>query len=215
MLGLLWAISSATAQDIDCSTVRLNLPESLSYKIPGTFPNPSKDEYKLLAIEKIDFKQCGIDIVSDGKGNTVVNAGSRENLIKLLNKEDSDSKNFAMSMVGFSGYKYPTIREGFYSYTVWFVYSFDSGEVRNLETDETKLSATLLKDATIGYKVNDGPLTPFFYEGKIIPATIPINSKTIDVFAIRKSYSNGVDRIRIDLEKGSYQIWKKHPFPSN
>lgn len=214
LLALVLTGTVAGAQNIDCSTVQLDSIDSLWYDGPGNFPNTKENVYISLDIDKIDFNQCGLTVSSDGIGNWTVNAGSREKLASFLKAKNSDESYFHVLMVGDTGYQYPTLKQGYYFHSVSFMFDLDSNEVYNPQSDEDLFSQAFLNDATIGYKVNDGPITPYFYKGEIIPATLPVNTKTIDIFSIRKGRPIGSDHVRIDLEKGSYQVWKEFAFPA-
>lgn len=213
--ALLAFSATSGAQTVDCSTVRVGFTGLFQYKIPGTFPNPSKDIYKSLDIEPTNFNECGYTVTSDSS-KIVIKASSLTELFKLLGQNMSRDPYFAIPFVGFSGYKYPAIREGFYSYSVWFTYNPRTGEIGTFDSNaQSRADIAILKSAAAGYKVNGGPITPFFYEGVVTKAKLPVDTKTIDLYAIRGSYSDGFDRVLIDLENFTMTLWKKHEFPKS
>lgn len=212
LLALLSVASVAAAQTVDCSTVKLTSLRSLSYKTPGVFPNPPKEELKLLSLDKVDFNACGMKIISDGQGYISVNLGSKANMLKVINSDTMDNS-LSVAIVGISGYKYPTLRQDFYSYSVWFDYDTSTGVLKTFDTDSARVAVSTLRDASVGYKVDNGPMTPFYYDGKIIPAKLPTNITILDIYALRSSYQDGFDRVRFNIPAGSYEMWKTYPFP--
>jgi hypothetical protein len=212
---LLALSATGAAQTVDCSTVQVSSFGLLQYKIPGTFPTPPKDVYKSLEVEPVNFNECGYTVTSDTK-KIVIKAGSLTELYKLLGMNEMKDPRFAVAFVGFSGYKYPTLREGFYSYSVWFTYNPLTGEIGTFDQSaESRATIATMKSATAGYKVNGGPITPFYYDGVVTKAKLPVDTKTIDLYAIRGSYNNGFDRILFDLENATVTLWTKHEFPKS
>ncbi|MFD2610166.1 hypothetical protein ACFSR9_12055 [Deinococcus taklimakanensis] len=206
---------TAFAETVDCDSVSVGSYSMLTYKIPATFPNPSKTEYKSLEIEPASFKGCGYEVTSDTRVISI-KADSRQGLFKLLGMDKMKEPFFAIPFVGFSGYKYPSLKMDFYSYNVWFTYAPGSGQIDTFDYDaETRAVNQTLKSASAGYKVDGGPLTPFYYEGVITKAKLPTTTKTIDFYAMRGTYSNGYDRILIDLSNNSVTLWKKYDFPKS
>lgn len=209
---LLALVSTAAAQTVDCSTVEIGSFLSFSYKETAVFPNPSKSVNKSLARENIDFNTCGYRVLGD-QNKIIIKASSMQSLLKLIGQEES--KSVSLSMIGLSGYKYPSIREGFYSYNVWVDIEPATRKVDTFRLEDSLAELALFKDAAIGYKIDDGPMTPFFYEGKVMPFVYPAGTKVIDFYALRGSYSNGYDRFQLDLSNNIITLWKKYDFPKN
>lgn len=203
--------SAAFAQSVDCSTVKVGSFLILEYKETATFPNPSKSIYKSLDGEPINFNSCGLSVSGDTK-KIVIKASSMADLLKFTGMEKLGR--FAVGMVGFSGYKYPSIREGFYSYSVYVNLDPVKREVDTLNTSESSAVLSVMKDATIGYKIDNGPITPFYYEGKLTPFKFSESTKVIDFYALRRNYNNGYDRISFDIPNNTITLWTEHEFPT-
>jgi hypothetical protein len=216
VLAFLTLATAAVAQTLDCSTINLGQLGRLSYTVLEVPPNLSKRESYSLERTIIDFEDCGVKIIADGEGYASVFIADKRQFYKLISIPNATIKNrVSFPMVGVNVYEYPSTKEVLYSRNAWLVLFADTGNLGTFSLPETASDLEFLKEATISYKVDGGPLTPFFHEGKVIRATLPTNIKTLDIYASRSDYDKGFDRVRIDFENSSYELWKKYPFPAN
>ncbi|CAM3309386.1 hypothetical protein DEDE109153_10740 [Deinococcus deserti] len=69
------------------------------------------------------------------------------------------------------------------------------------------------KDVAIGVKVDDGALTPVWYDGQFSRFNFDASvNKTLDIFVTTGTYTR-FERVNLDLNANSFTIWKKHEFP--
>ena len=140
---------------------------------------------------------------------TTITAKSFADLVKLTNQ--SGSNRFYFDLVGISGYKYPSLKQDFFSYGLFLTLDPSTRKV-GISTVGQK---SLFRDASIGYKMDNGPMVPFHYEGVITPFTYPATTKQLDFYTLRKYYSDGYDRVLFDFSNNTITLWKKFEFPSN
>lgn len=205
------SLSAAGAQTVDCATVQLPLIDTLLYTVPDTFPNPSKRELKFLGSETVQFSACGMTITSDTKGNYAVTTGGAQKLQALFTGSDGTAL-FPAIFASRDTYKNLATKEGPYSQKAWLAFDFKTRLLSSIVSTPEELEGLQLVSA--GYTFDGGPLTPFFYEGKIQPVTVPTGTRVVDVYVLRRGVSGGFDRLQLNLAAGAYRVWQTHPFPA-
>lgn len=207
------AASLAGAQVVDCPTLKMGSYIRLSYKEKATFPDVPKATDKFLKFDNVDIDQCGYTITGD-TNKVYIKANSVSELLKLVAVENTSW--FAIPMLKSSGYKYPSIREGFYLYPLYVVLNTKDNSVSNLKADNDYIAESTFRDSVIGYKLNNGALKPYYYDGKVIPFTIPPETSTLDFYAKKgDTVNDGWDRILFNFKDNSITLWYNYPFPQN
>ncbi len=168
----------------------------LEYTIPAQFPAPAKNVFHIqedwsLACPTISgewHQAAGEGFLRYGDGLTAhFNGGS-------------DSPSFFYS----SGYKYPSIKEGFFFNAV------------NLVVDANAISARTVSwygtDAVVAARVNGGALQPLYFDGKV--SSIPYTRG--DVIEL---YSKGIGaqwgQITLDTGTDTVRFKRKAAFPAS
>jgi len=218
LLGLLLVSGVASAQqsgNIDCSTVRVGLMSLLQYTVKADFPNPSRDEFKSLDTENVDFNQCGVSITSKG-GVTVIKAASIKELLKLVGSPKVENTKFTFAARSISGYKYPALKQDFYYYPFNISVNPDTFEVSTPSGVESyDIAKSLFKSNTVGYKVNGGKIQPYFFDGNITPFKFDAATTNLDFYTKKERYDDGIGRISFDFPNSTITVWKNFDFPAN
>ncbi|WP_189066910.1 hypothetical protein [Deinococcus seoulensis] len=209
MLSLLAFATSAAGQTAKCSTLDIGSFLFLSFDTVATFPNPSESITRSFSQESFNFNQCGYSISSD-KNKLSIKAKSLNDLFRLVNSRSPGYKIFSFAAASISGYKYPSIKEGFFYYPV----NINIDTTTRRVTGEDK-SSGFLDDTSIGYKINGGPLKPFYYEGRFQPFSYPSGIQNLNFYILPSDFStDSVQRIQVDFLNSAISIWNMHSFPA-
>lgn len=207
--------------DVDCDSLNLTLSNSINtglevgayWKKPAIFPNPpienSTRKYK-----KPFIIECPNLAISDDGNMVEIKAKDYKTLINFI---PSFSRDFDLYRI--SGYKYPNIKEGFWS----------SGYSLNLETFKLKSSIYDLKEGmdlskslilgvpsqtVLAYKIDGAELKPLIYDKKVSKYKLDFkNANIIDIYQ-KLDKPVIVERLTIDKANGMIRMYRKSPFPS-
>lgn len=191
------------------------------WKSSAVFPNPSEShivgDSEVSPGNKFKFSCPNYSLSYDGKVIEIKGITYEEARKVIRNK---------VPLYYISGYKYPNIKQGFFSSG----YNFDlsnflissdyrtikPGENFNLDEGYVR-SVTNLGDTILGYKVNNGDLKPLLYENQVYEYYEDFeNSETIDIFhkIARTPSAAIVQRIFINKPEGLIRIYYEYPFPN-
>lgn len=236
LLGLLVASGShaelplikVNCQDVKFSvnTVQKNRFNFGAYwNDPAVFPNQPKyteigDKTSHAGSDILKFKINCEDFSSNYDGNVAeIKAANYDSVLEKLGKHNTD-----LNLYIRTGYKYPNIKEGFWSigYQIDLKdFSLKAGGITVKQgedlSDKIYTFNSVEKSAVIGYKVDGGELKPLLYDRKVSNYLDDFaNANTIEIF--HKNIGNEsavtIQKIFIDKENGILKIYRKFPFPS-
>jgi hypothetical protein len=213
IVTLVAALTFQTIQAGDAQT-KLNCDEKVSFDIndmnesfnrqivtamtttPGVFPNPSKTEF----IDVPFVMTCPSFTASSVNDSFSITGDVLQNFKRLRGSSGG------ISLLYVYGWKYPSIREGFWSNGV-------SIRIQNnkfvVESDDEY--NVWFRDAVVAVRLNGGPLKPVYFEGKVTQ----IQHGPKDLIQL---YLKGSDRqfdyLVLDLKKGYINVQNGVEFPS-
>ncbi|GAA5437562.1 hypothetical protein [Deinococcus aquaticus] len=204
--------SAASAEDINCSTVKLNQWQ-VTYIRPAVFPTPSQTVKQHSRDNRpfSDFSACGFTLSSDANSFTI-KATSKERLSEVL------TLNGDKRILAYIANSYYLDGVGSFTFYVAFntlsntLFTDASAFIKD-ETYDEKQGYIPFKDNTVAYKVNDGPLTPLFFDGEVTLSPSFSDTDVLDVYIVDKLKYNSVPRFTLNLKENSATFWFKSTFP--
>ncbi len=182
-----------------CDTAKFQFNEfgkfvSLVWRRPAVFPEPSKAEIEhTFSFGCRDYSA----LVSDGTFH-IVGHSTLEAAYRRLDD---------VKLVEVSGCVYPNIRVDCYDHYLKIVFAPSSVTVA--PDSPYDLSFT---DAVVGAKVNDGDLTPLYFEAKATLLSFQ-QSDRVDIFVKARLRRVSVPRITIDARNREIDVYASATFP--
>lgn len=204
--------TAASAEDINCSTVKLNQWQ-VTYIKPAVFPTPSQTVKQHSRDNRpfSDFSACGFTLSSDANSFTI-KAISKERLSEVL------SLNIDKRILAYNANSYTLDGVGSFTFYVGFnilsntLFTDASAIIRDEKYGKSQAYIPF-KDNTVAYKVNGGPLTPLFFDGEETLSPSFSDTDVLDVYIAEKIRYSSVPRFTLNLKENSATFWFKSTFP--
>lgn len=201
--------SSQATPAVNCEKVEVGSFINFRYETTATFPNPPKSEYFSLSNDKFNFSACGLSVNGDAN-KVVIKANDFSTLMKYTKSISTKDPYTYVGLIVASGYKYPSIKEGFYAYSLPININYLSREVGTISE-----YLGFFNDGAIGYRLDNGPLVPYYYQGKITPFTYPSGTKILNFYVMPSILATRtIERFEVNLADNQITMWYKHDFPS-
>lgn len=217
-----YAVDNLPKIEANCENINLILGSRTTtelevgayWKTPAVFPNPPVEE--TTQKHGVPFiVECPHLTISDDGNMAEIKAKDYKTLIGMI---PSFSRDF--NLYGYSGYKYPNIKEGF----------FFNGYAINLENFKLRAGFSDLKEGldlskslnfildvpykiVLAYRVDNGELKPLIYDKKISKYRSDFEkASVIDIYQ-KLDKPLVVERLTIDKVNGSIKMYRNSPFP--
>jgi len=175
----------------------------LHWEIKGTFPNPTQSKF-----ESGNFEvETSLFSAKQSEGIFWIESNTFMKCYRQLR--------YPIPLLQIGGYRYPSIREGFWLDEVKIEIGTDNENYVSFETED--YISSFFKDAVIGYKINEGELLPILFDGKLTRKRISLEDDTVVDIYIKGETSFGdlakIKRITLDLRSNRMTFYKHFQFP--